>query len=75
MHEERIRDNETDVKERRVMNHEEKSITEFNLEEYIQSSNDVNILVTASYYNETSIGTYRCLLLYKQHKKLIEGML
>lgn len=55
------------------MGHEAKSITEFDLEKYIQNSNAVNILVTASYYNETGKGAYRCLLLYKQHKKLLEG--
>lgn len=55
------------------MSHEAKSITEFDLEQYIQNSNDINILVTSSYYNETGMGTCRCLLLYKHHKKLIEG--
>lgn len=55
------------------MSHESRSITEFDLEKYIQNSSDVNILVTASYYNETGVGTYKCLLLYKQHRKLIEG--
>lgn len=55
------------------MGHEARSITEFDLKKYIQGSNDVNILVTASYYKETGIGKYKCLLLYKQHKKLVEG--
>lgn len=55
------------------MEHEAKSITEFDLEKYIEGSDDINILVTASYYKETGIGKYKCLLLYKQYKKLIEG--
>ena len=56
-----------------LMGHEARSITEFALEKYIQSSDDINVLVTSSYYNETGIGKYKCLLLYKQYKKLIEG--
>ena len=55
------------------MGHESRSITEFDLEKYIQNSNDVNILVTASYHKERGIGTYKCMLLYKQHRKLLEG--
>lgn len=55
------------------MGHEAKSITDFDLEKYIEGSNDINILVTASYYKETGIGKYKCLLLYKQYKKLLEG--
>ena len=56
-----------------TMGHEAKSIAEFDLEKYIEDSDDVNILVTASYCKETGIGKYKCLLLYKQYKKLIEG--
>lgn len=55
------------------MGHETKSITEFDLEKYLQNSNDINILVTASYYKETGTGKYKCLLLYKHHKKFVEG--
>lgn len=54
------------------MNHQSISIKEINLEEYIENSEDINILVTASYQKETSVGKYRCLLCYKNHKKYIE---
>ena len=55
------------------MKHHSMSIKEMDLERYIEDSVDINILVKTSYQKETSVGTYRCLLLYKQHKKYIEN--
>ena len=55
------------------MSHETKSVVEFDLEKYLQNSNDVNILIIAFYRGERKMGKYRCLLLYKQHMKLVEG--
>ena len=53
--------------------HEARSITEFDLEKYLEESNDINILVHASFHSDTGTGKYRCLLLYKSHKKYIEN--
>lgn len=55
------------------MRHQSISIKEIDLEKYIEDSEDINILVTTSYQKETSVGKYRCLLCYKNHKKYIEG--
>lgn len=55
------------------MNHELKSINEFNIEKYLRESNDINIVVTPSYYWQKEEGAYKCLLSYKHHKKIIEG--
>ena len=57
------------------MQHQSMRINEIDLEKYIEESNDINILVSASYQKENGVGTYRCLLLYKQHMKLIEETL
>lgn len=57
------------------MQHQSISIQEIDLEEYIEKSNDINILVKASYYKETGRGQYKCIMFYKQHKKLIEGII
>lgn len=54
------------------MNHQSISIKEINLEEYIEKSEDINILVTTSYNKETKNGKCRSLLLYKNHNKCIE---
>jgi hypothetical protein len=55
------------------MAHIEQSIKDFDLEKYLNESNDINILVAASYYHDTGVGKYRCLLVYKQHRKYIVG--
>lgn len=57
------------------MQHQSMSINEINLAKHIADSNDIIILVTASHYKERGTGKYRCLLLYKQHKKYIEETL
>lgn len=57
------------------MQHQSVTLQEIDLERYIEKSNDINILVRASYYKETNRGQYKCLMLYKQHKKLIEGII
>lgn len=54
------------------MQHQSIRIEEIDLERYIQESEDINILVTTSYDKGTGVGKYRCLLLYKQHKRYIE---
>lgn len=47
------------------MEREHQSITlkEIDLEKYIEKSNDINILVKASYYKETRRGKYNFVLL------------
>lgn len=57
------------------MQHQSITLQEIDLEEYIEKSNDINILVMTSYYKETKRGQYKCMMLYKQHKKLIEGII
>lgn len=57
------------------MQHQSISITEINLETYLASSNDINIMVTTSYNKEIGEGKYRCLLLYKQHKRYMENII
>lgn len=56
-----------------MIQHQFITLQEIDLEKYIEKSNDINILVMASYYKETNKGQYKCMMLYKQHKKLIEG--
>ncbi len=56
------------------MEHQEKRIAEFDLEKYLQESDDINILISTSYNKETCIGKYKCLLLYKSKYKMIEGI-
>jgi hypothetical protein len=43
----------------------------FDLQTYLHESNDINILITASYNKTTDIGRYTGLLCYKRHRKLI----
>lgn len=57
------------------MQHQSITLQEIDLEEYIEKSNDINILVMTSYYKEIKRGQYKCMMLYKQHKKLIEGII
>lgn len=54
------------------MSHEMFSITEFDLREYLSKSDDINILVHSSYYNETRKGKCRCLLVYKRYTLRID---
>lgn len=56
-----------------MIQHQSITLQEIDLEKYIEKSNDINILVMASYYKETNKGQYKCMMFYKQHKKLIEG--
>ena len=58
-----------------MMKHQSISIQEIDLEEYIEKSNDINILVKASYHKETDRGQYKCIMLYKQHKKLMKEII
>lgn len=57
------------------MLHQSIALQEIDLEKYIEQSKDINILVKASYYNETNRGQYKCMMFYKQHRKLIEGII
>lgn len=57
------------------MQHQSITLQEIDLEEYIEKSNDINILVMTSYYKEIKRGQYKCMMLYKQRKKLIEGII
>lgn len=43
----------------------------FDLQTYLHESNDINILISASYDKTTGIGRYTGLLCYKRHRKLI----
>lgn len=58
-----------------MIQHQSIKSHEIDLERYIEKSNDVNILVKASYNKEINRGQYQCMMLYKQHKKLIEGII
>lgn len=49
-----------------------KYITEFDLQNYLNNNNDVNVLVSTSYCSQTMTGICRCLLLYKGAYKLLE---
>lgn len=57
------------------MQHQSITLQEIDLENYIEKSNDINILVKVSYNKETNRGQYNCMMLYRQHKKLIEGII
>ena len=57
------------------MQHRSITLQEIDLEKYIEKSNDINILVKVSYNKETNRGQYKCMMCYKQHKKLIEGII
>lgn len=46
----------------------------FDLQTYLHESNDINILITASYDKATDIGRYTGLLCYKRHRKLISNI-
>ena len=49
-----------------------KYITEFDLQNYLNNSNNVNILVSTSYCSQTMTGVCKCLLLYKGAYKLVK---
>lgn len=51
--------------------HEIKRTNEIDIDNYIRDSNDIIILVAASYSREDKSGTYTCRLLYKGHTKVI----
>ncbi len=55
--------------------HEIKRTNEIDIENYIRNSNDLIILVTASYCQENRQGTYTCLMLYQGHRKVITNVL
>lgn len=55
--------------------HEIKRINEIDIENYIRNSNDIIIMVTASYCQEDRQGTYTCLMLYQGHRKVITDVL
>lgn len=55
--------------------HEIKRTNEIDIENYIKNSNDLIILVTASYNQENREGTYTCLMLYNNHRKVITDVL
>ncbi len=55
------------------MDHEITSIDEFDLMKYLQNSNDINILISASFYGETRIGKYKCRLFFREHTKVLAG--
>lgn len=57
------------------MQYQSFTLREIDLEKYIEQSRDINILVKASYYNETNKGKYECMMFHKQHRKLIEGII
>ena len=53
--------------------HVEKRTDEFDLQNYLEHSDDLNILVKASYSYHTRIGAYKCMLVYKKYQKIISG--
>lgn len=55
--------------------HEIKRTNEIDIDNYIRNSNDIIILVAASYSQEDRCGTYTCRLLYKEHTKVITDKL
>lgn len=55
--------------------HEIKRVNEIDIENYIKNSNDLIILVTSSYNQENRQGTYTCLMLYENNKKVVTGVL
>lgn len=55
------------------MQHQSIELQEIDLERYIENSNHINILVMVSYNKEIKRGQYKCLMIYEQYKKLIEG--
>lgn len=46
-----------------------------NIENYIKNSKNLIILVTSSYCQENRQGTYTCLMLYENHRKVVTGVL
>lgn len=55
--------------------HEIKRTNEMDIENFVNNSNDLIILVTSSYNQENRQGTYTCLLLYQGHRKVITDVL
>lgn len=55
--------------------HEIKRVNEIDIENYIKNSNDIIIMVTSSYCQENRQGTYTCLMLYQDHRKVITDVL
>lgn len=55
--------------------HEIKRVNEIDIENYIKNSKDLIIMVTSSYCQEYRQGTYTCLMLYQDHRKVITGVL
>ncbi len=55
--------------------HEIKRTNEIDIENYIKNSNDIIILVAASYSQDDKSGTYTCRLIYKEHSKIITDQL
>lgn len=55
--------------------HEIKRVNEIDIENYIKNSNDIIIVVTSTYKQENRQGTYTCLLLYNNHRKVITDVL
>ena len=51
----------------------EKRTDSFDLQEYLNTSDRLNILVRGSYQKNTTIGEYTCILYYKQHRKVFIG--
>lgn len=57
------------------MQHQSISIKEIDIDKYIEKREGVTILVMVSYHKEIKTGKYKCMLCYKQHKKLVEGVI
>ena len=55
--------------------HEIKRVNEIDIENYIKNSNDIIIMVMSSYSQEDRRGTYTCLMLYQDHRKVITNVL
>ena len=53
--------------------HTETRIEDFDLETWLKNTNDVTILISASYDKTSDTGIYRGLLCYKHHRKAISG--
>lgn len=55
--------------------HEIKRVNEIDIENYIKNNKDLIIMVTSSYCQEDRQGTYTCLMLYENHRKVVSGVL
>lgn len=70
---ENVRNNVSPDKEIAIKRHIETRIEDFDLAAWLKNTNDVTILISASYDKTSDIGIYHGLLCYKHHRKAISG--